>query len=111
MSNRTYYLALDLKDDDEAIRQYEEYHRAVWPEIIASIKESGIVHMEIYRAGNRLFMVMEVDESFSPERKGKADRENPRVQQWEELMDKFQQRLPFANAGEKWVVLDKIFQL
>lgn len=107
----THYFALDLHDDADAIRSYEEYHRNVWPEIIESIKTSGIVKMEIYRAGNRLFMVMEVDQSFSFQQKSAADKNNPRVQEWEHLMDQFQQRLPFAKAGEKWVLMERIFTL
>src|ERR1700730_6157617 len=104
-------LTLDLKDDDELIQQYENYHREVWPEIIKSIKDSGIENMEIYRLGNRLFMIMEVNDEFSFEKKDKADRENPKVQEWEELMWKYQQPLPAAKSGEKWILMDKIFQL
>lgn len=111
MANQTYYFALDLRDDADAIQRYEEYHQHVWPEIIESIKTSGIVKMEIYRAGNRLFMVMAVDQSFSFERKSAADKVNLRVQEWEQLMDQFQQRLPFANPEEKWVLLKKVFSL
>jgi L-rhamnose mutarotase len=72
---------------------------------------SGIEQMEIYRAGNRLFMIMEVNERFSFDAKAKADREDPKVQEWEQLMWKFQQALPFAKPGEKWVLMDKIFSL
>ena len=52
-----YCLALDLKADDRLIAEYEAWHRAVWPEILASIRESGITTLEIYRVENRLFMV------------------------------------------------------
>lgn len=92
------------------IRQYEEHHRNVWPEIIASIREAGIINMEIYRVANRLFMIMEVDESFSFERKQQLDQNNEKVQQWEGLMWKYQQALPWAKPGEKWILMDKIFQ-
>ena len=67
-------LALDLKDDPALIAEYEAYHKKVWPEILISIKESGIEHMEIYRAGNRLFMIMEVVDLFSFEDKARSDR-------------------------------------
>lgn len=93
------------------IRQYEEYHKAVWPEIIASIRDSGIEHMEIYRLSNRLFMIMEVGENFSFENKQKADQHNPRVQEWEALMWHYQEALPGAREGEKWMIMDKIFEL
>jgi L-rhamnose mutarotase len=106
-----YCLALDLKDDKSLIEEYESYHKNVWPEIIRSIKGSGIEDMEIFRAGNRLFMIMEVNESFSFEAKNKADKENLKVQEWETLMWKFQKALPFARPGEKWVLMNKIFNL
>lgn len=110
MSLRTYCLALDLKDDADLIAAYEEHHRRVWPEIKASIKESGIEHMEIYRTGNRLFMIMEVNDSFSFELKAESDAANPRVQEWEKLMWTFQQPLPHAAPGQKWLLMKKIFE-
>jgi L-rhamnose mutarotase len=103
--------ALDLKDDPALIREYEVYHESVWPEIIASIKGAGIVSLEIYRAGNRLFMIMETNEDFSLSRKSAQDSANPTVQKWETLMWKYQQAIPAAQPGEKWVMMNKIFDL
>lgn len=106
-----YCLALDLKDDPTLIAEYEQYHQRIWPEIEASIRESGITAMEIYRLGNRLFMIMETDETFSFEAKSAADAANPKVQEWETLMWKYQQALPLAKPGEKWLLMDRIFAL
>jgi L-rhamnose mutarotase len=108
---KRYALALDLKDDPSLIAEYEAYHRDVWPEIKKSIAESGITGMEIYRFGNRLFMIMETDDTFTFERKSAMDASNPKVQEWESLMWKFQQPLPGSKPGEKWVLMDKIFEL
>lgn len=108
---KRYCLALDLKDDDQLIGEYEEHHRYVPNQIISSITESGITLMDIYRAGNRLFMIMEVDESFSFTQKEESDKANPHVQEWEELMAKYQQALPFAKKDEKWVLMSQIFHL
>lgn len=110
MSQR-YCLALDLKDDPELIAEYETHHRAVWPEILASIRDSGIEQMEIYRTGNRLFMIMEVNDRFSFEKKAAADAGNANVEEWEQLMLKYQQQLPGSKPGEKWVLMNKIFSL
>jgi L-rhamnose mutarotase len=107
---KRYCLALDLKDDPILIAEYEVYHRNVWPEILASIKDSGITSMEIYRTGNRLMMVMETKDDFSFEEKAKMDQQNSIVQKWETLMWKYQQALPNANPGEKWKLMDLIFQ-
>lgn len=107
---KRYCLALDLKDDPILIAEYEAYHRNVWPEILASIKDSGITSMEIYRTGNRLMMIMETRDDFSFEEKAKMDQQNSIVQKWETLMWKYQQALPNANPGEKWKLMDLIFQ-
>jgi L-rhamnose mutarotase len=106
-----YCLALDLKEDPELIAQYEAYHRAVWPEILASIREAGILDMQIYRTGNRLFMIMEVSAAFDGAAKAAADATNPKVVEWEQLMDTFQQRLPWAAPNQKWVPMEQIFAL
>lgn len=106
---RQYYLALDLKDDPKMIAEYEDHHKRISKEILQSIKDSGVERMELFRAGNRLFMIMEVRDDFSFEAKDKMDRENPDVQVWENLMWKYQQALPFAKPGEKWVLMTKIF--
>ncbi|MBE7640063.1 L-rhamnose mutarotase [Salegentibacter sp. BLCTC] len=111
MKTKNYVLACDLKDDVALIKKYEDYHREVWPEIINSIRNVGILNMEIFRTGNRLVMVMETQPDFSFERKAKADEQNPKVQEWENLMGQYQQAVPWAKPGEKWTLMDKIFDL
>lgn len=108
---KRYALALDLKDDPTLIKEYDEYHKNVWPEIIESIRNSGVNNMEIYRAGNRLFMIMETEDDFSLEHKALIDEFNPKVQEWETLMWKYQMAIPYAKQGEKWMLMTKIFQL
>jgi L-rhamnose mutarotase len=109
--NRRFCLTLDLKDDPKLIAEYKRYHEQIWPEIAESIKDSGIRDMEIYLLGTRMFMVMEVDETFSFDAKDAEDRRNPKVQEWEKLMWKFQQALPQAKPGEKWMLMERIFKL
>ncbi|MEO8568943.1 MAG: L-rhamnose mutarotase [Ginsengibacter sp.] len=108
---KRYSLTLNLKNDPELIRQYEEHHKKVWPEIVRSIKNAGIESMEIYRYETRLFMIMEVNDNFSFEKKQKADSENEKVQEWETLMWKYQQPLAGSAEGEKWKLMEKIFEL
>ncbi|TSD63421.1 L-rhamnose mutarotase [Inquilinus sp. KBS0705] len=108
---KRYCLTLDLKDDEALIAEYEAYHEAVWPEILESITSAGISSMQIYRYNVRLFMIMETTADFSFEKKGAMDAANPKVQEWETLMWKYQQPVKGALAGEKWVLMDKIFQL
>lgn len=106
-----HYLALDLKDDQVLIEEYDHWHQNGWPEIKSSIINSGILNMDIYRTGNRLFMIMETDEQFSFDKKNELDKNNAKVQEWEKLMWKYQQPLPWAKDGEKWILMNKIFSL
>lgn len=106
-----YCLALDLKNDPQLIKEYEDYHKKIWPEIALSIKESGITGMEIYRFQNRLFMIMETAEEFSFEQKQIMDEQNPTVQEWEQMLWRYQQALPGSKEGEKWQLMNKIFQM
>jgi len=108
---KRYCFALDLKDDPALIAEYDKYHEASWPENIQAIKDAGITVMDIYRTGNRLFMIMETTDDFSFEKKAEMDKVNPKVQEWEQLMWKYQQSLPHAKPGEKWVLMKKIFAL
>ena len=106
-----YCLALDLKNDPALMAEYERYHQTIWPEIKASIRGSGITGMEIYRVENRLFMIMETDETFSFAQKSATDLANPMVQKWEKLMWQYQQALPTAKPDEKWMRMERIFVL
>jgi L-rhamnose mutarotase len=105
--------ALDLNDDPQLIADYEAWHRAgkIWPAIVESLRASGLLELEIYRTGTRLVLIIEAPDEFSPAEKARADAANPQVQAWEKLMDTFQRRLPWAAPGQKWVPMQRIFQL
>ena len=106
-----YCLTLELKDDPTLVAEYKRYHQKIWPEITQSIKDAGVENLEIYLLGTRLFMILEAGPTFSLEAKAKADQANPKVREWEELMWKFQRPLPQAKPGEKWLLMERIFQL
>ncbi|HTN19143.1 MAG TPA: L-rhamnose mutarotase [Pelobium sp.] len=108
---KRYCLTLDLKDDSTLIKEYAEWHKNVWPEVVESIKNTGVIEMAIYRLNNRLFMIMETEDSFSFEKKAIMDAENEKVQEWERIMWKYQQEIPGTKAGEKWVLMDNMFSL
>jgi L-rhamnose mutarotase len=108
---RRYCLTLDLKADPALIAEYKRQHQRIWPEITQSIRDAGIQELSIHLLGTRMFMIMDVDESFSFESKTRADAANPRVREWEEFMWKFQQALPQAKPGEKWLLMEKIYDL
>ena len=108
---KRYCLTLDLKNDPALIAEYKRYHERIWPEITQSIRDADIENLEIYLCGTRMFMILEAGDDFSFERKSALDRANPKVQEWENLMWKFQQALPDARPGEKWLPMERIFKL
>lgn len=106
-------LALDLVDDADLIADYDRWHRPgeTPEEIVRSIHEAGIANMEIYRAGNRLFMIIDATDRYSDDAKAKADAANPHVQKWIALMRRFQQPLPAAGPEGTWMPMDRIYRL
>lgn len=111
MTTYRHCFALDLVNDPELIAEYKKHHEEIWPEILESITDSGVVAMDIYLVENRLFMIMEVSGAFSFAAKDKADVNNPKVQEWEALMWKYQKALPASKPNEKWRLMDRIFEL
>ena len=107
-----YALALDLVDDAQRIADYEEAHKSIWPEVRDHLRAQGVLGMEIYRLGTRLFMVMEVDPAVhSAQAMAEASRDNPHIQRWETLMWTYQAPTPWTPEGEKWVEMKRIFDL
>jgi L-rhamnose mutarotase len=110
---KTYCLALDLHDDPDLIAEYKRYHQPekVWPEVVTHIRSQGVISEEIYLLGTRMVMVLRTVEDFSFDAKAVADQANPKMRAWEELMWKYQKRIPDAKPEEKWVLMEKIFEL
>lgn len=104
--------ALDLRDDPNLIARYEELHRQVWPDVVRHIREHGVLSMEIYRIGTRLLMIMETDDAiFDADRMARAAETDAAVRQWEDLMWKFQAPTPWTPTGQKWMPMQRIFDL
>jgi L-rhamnose mutarotase len=112
MTRRLLY-ALDLQNDPTLIEEYERWHQAgrIWPQIVQSLRAAGIDEAQIYRTGNRLVLIIDVSPEFDPAAKAAADAADARVQAWENLMWKYQQALPWAQPGQKWVPMSRIFSL
>src|SRR5690242_14218850 len=110
---KTYCLALDLKDDPELIAEYRQYHKpeVIWPEVVKEIRNDGVLSEKIYLLGTRMVMVLTTTDDFSLEEKAAKLAASPIMQKWEALMDQYQQRLPQAPPNEKWVLMEKIFEV
>src|ERR1700754_3038148 len=104
-------LTLDLKDDATAIAEYKRYHVKIWPEVKQSLVDAGELEMEIYLLGTRIFMIMDVYDSFSLSAKAAKDLANAKVQEWEAIMHGFQQQLPGAKPDQWWTEMERVFSL
>jgi L-rhamnose mutarotase len=106
-----YCLTFDLQDDPKKIAEYKRRHEKIWPEVRDSLFDAGILAMEIYLTGTRLFMIMDVNDSFSLDKKAAMDRANPKVQEWEASMAEFQDVPEGADPVRRWTLMDKVFDL
>jgi L-rhamnose mutarotase len=106
-----YCLTLDLQDDPAKIAEYERLHEKSWPEIRDSILNADVTGMEIYRYGTHLFMIMEVTDNFSFEKKAAMDAANPKVIEWENLVSKYQAVAPGSDPVRHWELMKQIFDL
>lgn len=104
---------LDLKDNPELIAEYRRRHSEgeVWREIIDGIKEVGILEMEIYLLGTRLFMIVEAPVDFNWDEAMARLSTLPRQQEWEDYMSEFQVAAQGASSNDKWQMMERIFHL
>ena len=110
---KRYCQTMDLKDNPELIAEYVKRHSEAeaWPEIRDGIREVGILEMEIYIVGTRLFMIVEPPLDFDWETAMARLATLPRQAEWEAYMSIFQQADATATSAEKWQLMDRMFYL
>jgi L-rhamnose mutarotase len=103
-------LAIDLKDD-AVVETYRQHHRRVWPEVLESLRASGVIDMQIYLLGRRLVMIAELEDGADLRRAFETRiASHPRVAEWEHLMMSLQQPAPGAGPGEWWTAMEPVFE-
>jgi L-rhamnose mutarotase len=110
---KRYCKTLELRNDSKLIADYKKAHAKgqAWPEITNGIREVGILDMEIYLAGTRLFMIMDTVPDFDHDKAMAELAKKPRQSEWEAHMAKFQNSSAEATADEKWRLIERIFKL
>ena len=108
---KRYCQTLELRDDREMIEKYVEAHAHVWPEIQAGIRSVGILDMQIYLLGNRLFMICDTTDEFDWEADNARLATLPRQAEWEAYVARFQGCDPNAPSTAKWQLMERIFKL
>ena len=110
---KRYVQTMDLKDDPQLIAEYKRRHSQAeaWPEILAGIREVGILDMQIFIIGTRLVMIVETPIDFEWDRAMARLATLPRQQEWEDYMAIFQQCAEGATSDEKWQIMERMFYL
>lgn len=110
---KRYCQTLDLKNDPELIQEYIKRHGEAYqcPEVRDGIRSVGILEMEIYHIGTRLFMIVETPLDFEWDSAFEKLAKLPTQIKWEECMSVFQQADPHATSSEKWTLMDRIYHL
>ena len=108
---KRYCQTLDLRDDPALVAEYRRRHAAVWPEILAGIREVGILDMDIYLLGNRAFMIVETPLDFAWDSAMERLASLPRQQEWEDYMSIFQAAEPGQTSAQKWKPMERVFNL
>lgn len=108
---KRYCQTLELRNEPELIDKYVETHAHVWPEVQRGIREVGILDMQIYRLGTRLFMIMDTVDDFDFEKDNARLATLPRQAEWEAYVAQFQGCNPDAASTEKWQLMERIFKL
>jgi L-rhamnose mutarotase len=104
---------LELENDPQKIEEYKRIHSKdqAWGEITLGMKEIGILDMEIYLFGTRLFMIMDTVPDFDHENAMAELANKPRQKEWEKFVSQFQKTSSDANANEKWQLIERIYKL
>ncbi len=109
---KVYGRTLNLKDDPATIRTYLDYHRRVWPEVEAGLRAIGIHRMLIWILGRRLFMFLETEDGFDPERDfARYEASDPKIREWQALMASMQEPVAEAKPGELWAEMRLAYRL
>ena len=112
-ATKRYCQTLDLRDDPQLISAYRRLHApdGIWPEILEGIRASGVLEMEIYLVGTRLFMIVELPANLSWHEVMEKMAHQPRQAEWEALTARYQKAQATATSDEKWQLMERIFYL
>jgi L-rhamnose mutarotase len=104
---------MELRNNPELIKAYKKAHAkgAAWPEITEGMKDIGILDMEIYLFGTKLFMIMDTISDFDHDKAMAELATKPRQSEWEAHMAQFQDTSADASADQKWQLMEQIYKM
>lgn len=92
----------------ERVEEYEAVHRAVWPEVLATIHECNLRNYSIFRYGTLLFAYFEyVGADFEADMAKMAA--DPKTQEWWSVCKPMQAPVPERGRDEWWHDVPELF--
>lgn len=103
--------AVRLVEDSSMVEKYLDYHKNVWPEVEKGFKIAGYENIRLYRFENYITMIVKVPKGSDLGKMGQISNDtNPRVAEWNKLMDGFQKGLSETVEGQTWVEMEKYYE-
>lgn len=99
-----------LKVKEERIEEYKKHHEAVWPEMLAALRQTGWHNYSLFmKEDGTLFGYFETPDSFQSALDGMSKEEiNTK---WQDFMAPYFESLEGAHADEVMVELEEVFHL
>ncbi|NSW56473.1 MAG: L-rhamnose mutarotase [Armatimonadetes bacterium] len=92
----------------EKLEEYKKLHAAVWPEVLAMIRDCNIRNYSIYHRDGLLFSYFEyIGEDYEADMAKMAA--DPTTQKWWELCMPCQNPVPTRSEGEWWAPMEEVF--
>lgn len=105
-------LTANLVDNPKLQNEYMAYHATQaenWPEVSKGFCKARFQQLLVYRNGRQLMLVISIPKGESLDKLNpKTTENNPRVDEWNRRMAKYQEGIKGTKKGETWVVLEPL---
>ncbi len=105
---RRYGMTIRLKLGSE--EAYQQYHAAVWPEVLDMIRTCHIENYSIFLKDGMLFSYFEYHGADIQTDMAKMAA-HPKTQEWWAVMQPMQEPLTTRKPGEWWAEMEEVFHL
>ena len=105
-------MTTNLVDDTLKQKEYLEFHRTQfkkWPEISKGFCNANFQQLLVFRNGRQLMLIISIPQGESLDKLNpKTTENNPRVNQWNAIMSKYQEGIDDAPKGVTWLKFEKL---
>lgn len=105
-------LTANLVEDEKLQQEYLDYHKTqfeAWPEVAQGFCNAGFQQLQVFKNGRQLMLIISIPKDKTlDELNPKTTENNPRVNDWNALMKKYQTGIKGTKRNETWVFLNKL---